>query len=496
MKRTTNFAILSKALLCVIAIIFATMTPLKAHAVANGSLKWVFPIDGTGSTPAIAVDGSIYLTAELVDNDLLFAINPDGTHKWTFDCEGFCDFSNAGELPPVVDADGTIYIATYSRFYALNPDGSIKWSFVPQGSPEQFARPHAAIAEDGTIYINGQLAFHALNPDGSLKWSFSDNDSYYGPPAIGPDGTIYFSTSSTLYALNPDGSEEWEYSAGLGGVFGASVGSGPVIDSDGTIYLTDPDTFSMLAINPNGTKKWRYTDIPLSGFGFNRILSSAAIGADGAIYAGSQYATLVIINPDGTLQKTVEASQDLLSSVTASPAIGANGVIYASNDAGLSAISPEGQLNWFLPISHDSSVAIGADGTIYLSSNGLYAINSNSGGLSGSAWPMLGQNPQHSSRLDWTEGEIPAPPETSYVIDDVTITAQWTTSTGADGYILSFLPYPYDPKDRIYSVNLGAQTSITFELWDGAAYYYAIQAYNDNGTSDYSNVEYFIMGEP
>ena len=47
------------------------------------------------------------------------------------------------------------------------------------------------------------------------------------------------------------------------------------------------------------------------------------------------------------------------------------------------------------------SPAIGPDGTVYVGSYGnkLYAIKTNSKGLSQSPWPMRGQNAQHTGRV-------------------------------------------------------------------------------------------------
>ncbi len=53
---------------------------------------------------------------------------------------------------PAISEEGTIYFTTwggYRYFYALNPDGTQKWSFQPEGS----STSSPSIAEDGTIYF-------------------------------------------------------------------------------------------------------------------------------------------------------------------------------------------------------------------------------------------------------------------------------------------------------------------------------------------------------
>jgi len=42
-------------------------------------------------------------------------------------------------------------------------------------------------------------------------------------------------------------------------------------------------------------------------------------------------------------------------------------------------------------------------------------------------------------------------------------------------------------------IDVGSNLSFTTSLWDGAAYYVAIQAYNSSENSSYSNIEYFIL---
>jgi outer membrane protein assembly factor BamB len=111
----------------------------------------------------------------------LYAINPDGTEKWTFD---FGEDRRSHMSCPAISADGTIYIGIilgtpgYSdggEIVAVNPDGTEKWrkwiaTHKVQSSP--------CIGEDGTVYIGSSsyvegkaysygylYAFNELDPD-------------------------------------------------------------------------------------------------------------------------------------------------------------------------------------------------------------------------------------------------------------------------------------------------------------------------------------------
>jgi hypothetical protein len=74
-----------------------------------------------------------------------------------------------------------------------------------------------------------------------------------------------------------------------------------------------------------------------------------------------------------------------------------------------------------------------------------------------------------------------------------TVTASWTTIAGATRHTLSYAPYPYTGSDSIASVDMGTKTGISVNLWEGAAFYVAVQAYNSGGSSAYSNIVHFVI---
>ena len=74
-----------------------------------------------------------------------------------------------------------------------------------------------------------------------------------------------------------------------------------------------------------------------------------------------------------------------------------------------------------------------------------------------------------------------------------TLSLSWTSVAGATGYTLSYAPAPYTGPDTIGSIPMGTQTSWSATLWEGAAYFVAVQAYDSVGSSVYSNIEYFAI---
>ena len=163
----------------------------------DGSEKWRFDAgDFIYASPAMGMDGTIYIGA---NNSTLLAINPDGNLQWTFQTQGgrFCSF-----FSPAIAVDGTIYAGAdfpENRLYALNADGTEKWSF--DTGEVYLSAP--AIASDGTIYIGSRRkCLYAISPDGSQKWAFTTAGYVDGSPAIGSDGTVYVgSRDGRVYAI-------------------------------------------------------------------------------------------------------------------------------------------------------------------------------------------------------------------------------------------------------------------------------------------------------
>lgn len=270
---------------------------------SDGTLKWSFDkitqYNGIPPAPKIGQDGTIYVGTGLFtgsnEGGRLYAFNPDGSTKWTYK-------PPSGGTVGIGD-DGTIYTTAQdnvSNMYvaAIHPNGSKKWELLIGKGIDSAP----AIGADGTIYIGSQdKNFYAINPDGTIKWKFATNDWVESPPAIGPDGTIYFGTSEfgkdvNIYALNPDGTKRWSFPTGAG------VYPGVVIGKEGTIYAGSRDGY-FYAINPDGTLKWKYRSEGTEGSAYQSTTSSA-IDKDGTIYYGAV---------NGYLYALGDGSQDNLS---------------------------------------------------------------------------------------------------------------------------------------------------------------------------------------
>jgi hypothetical protein len=90
--------------------------------------------------------------------------------------------------------------------------------------------------------------------------------------------------------------------------------------------------------------------------------------------------------------------------------------------------------------------------------------------------------------LSGTARSQPQPPVLSLVTSGTWIDLSWTQVPGATGYTLSYAPIPFTGIASIGTVDMGMQTSLSGNLWVGAAYYVAVQSRDGSGLSPYSNV--------
>jgi len=138
----------------------------------NGTRKWKTKVGG-GTSPIIGQDGTIYCGW-----DKLFAVNPDGTVKWSLDLGSSCIEGGT----PCTSADGTIYFGTRIRetsggyIIAVNPDGAEKWREKIANEWCWFA---PVIGEDGTVYIGSSTLEYVR--EGAVKsygylYAFNEKD--------------------------------------------------------------------------------------------------------------------------------------------------------------------------------------------------------------------------------------------------------------------------------------------------------------------------------
>jgi outer membrane protein assembly factor BamB len=165
----------------------------KLYAVdSSGALSWTYATnDVIRSSPAVGSDGTVYVGST---DGFVYAIDPQGALLWTFDT-GDVVHSN-----PSIGSDGVVYVGG-NRLYALNPDGTEKWSLAPGVS----AYTSPVVLSSGDVLYAGWSAVVVVDSLGTQRWSFDAGATIVSSPTVGQDGTVYFGcTDGTVRALYSD----------------------------------------------------------------------------------------------------------------------------------------------------------------------------------------------------------------------------------------------------------------------------------------------------
>ncbi len=236
-----------------------------------GTLKWRFPLSGSlgaiTSSPAVALDGSSFFTTP---GGLLQALSPTGNPLWSVQVShGEIDAS----LLPSPALGPSVYATGNDGVVAVTAAGSVKWRFQTDqpvlGSPvlaqETVTIPSTATVTPGpspspTPTTVLDTVVFAVDQKGTLYGIRDGTGQEVGrtpiddtqptvrsSPTISTDlFVVVVGDDGRLYASNLDGSPPCESCEGEnqwpGGIdVGAEIRSSPVINADGTIYVTAAD---------------------------------------------------------------------------------------------------------------------------------------------------------------------------------------------------------------------------------------------------------------
>jgi outer membrane protein assembly factor BamB len=227
-------------------IVYCTSNDNHLYALypENGTMKWSFKRGAYLGSPSIGDDGTIYTACW---DDYLYAVYPEnGTMKWRSKLGFGCGHT------PTVAGDGTIFVGE-DLLYAIYPNGTRKWSFNPGGNLD-VTSVSQAVSADGIIYIGTSLDtakggyLIAVNPDGTERWRvWIHNDHVYSSPAIGSDGTVYIGSAphnnGILYAIGP---------------LDPDAPSAPIINGPSEGKKGNEYSFTFKSTDPNGDDVYYY----------------------------------------------------------------------------------------------------------------------------------------------------------------------------------------------------------------------------------------------
>lgn len=175
--------------------------PLTAQAAASGTRA-------NNYSPVVGKDETIYFTAR----SALLAVRPDGTEKWRFDPPGMQFASPValaadGDTSGVEDAVYAIGYAKVATLYALDPTtGSVLWQddLLPPGKARNVP---PIVGADGTIYLGVGKVLYAFDPagdgagGGQARWMMPFRHLFVSSPILGGDGVLYVGNGHGLFKL-------------------------------------------------------------------------------------------------------------------------------------------------------------------------------------------------------------------------------------------------------------------------------------------------------
>ena len=88
----------------------------------------------------------------------------------------------------------------------------------------------------------------------------------------------------------------------------------------------------------------------------------------------------------------------------------------------------------------------------------------------------------------------PQAPYLNFFTSGSWVSLSWTKVNGATGYTLSAAAIPFTGVESIGTMDMGTQTEAIFNLWQGAAFYVAVQSRDASGLSPYSNLREVVIG--
>ncbi|MBL8605093.1 MAG: PQQ-binding-like beta-propeller repeat protein [Myxococcales bacterium] len=303
---------------------------------------------------------------------------------------------------PAVTASGwAVFGSLDGAIHAVDADGVVRWSHLGRG------RVFGAPAPFGELVVYGEDggAFVAL-ARGVERWRIGTPEDADAAPVWGDDGTVFLASREVL-AVRRDGAVRWRQ--GLGGhaygapalsgdrvyvpemqgfvsVFdratgapgariavGARVVSGLLVTRAGNVVVGAEDGV-VRAFSSEGASLWSFsTEGAARGLG---VRATPSEGPDGTIFVGAEDGGFYALRgADGVSRFRVIT----FGPVRARALVDAEGWSYVgSEDDRLYAITPEGQLGWYLSLGADidSGPALMQDGLLVAGCDdgALYAV--------------------------------------------------------------------------------------------------------------------------
>jgi len=282
---------------------------------------------------------------------------------------------------------GNLHSRDESLFFALDLDGTVKWTL-----PVRVVLP-PAVALDGSIWLFAENTLKKISMNGEVLGTLDlGGIMVLDSPVIGADGRVFLVATNGVYKFDVSAESDDQWVREWHALMDSTPKSSLAIAEDASIYLTARDGF-LYRVSTQG----QATPITrLNGY----TIGSPTIGAEGTVYVGSTDNNVYAIDPQSG---SVVWSHQVGGDVSSSPAVGSDGWIYVgSMEERLYAFDPEpggpGE-QWYVTMESavEASPVIDRKGTVFVGSGiYLYAVETESGDLADAAWPMYRHDRHHS----------------------------------------------------------------------------------------------------
>lgn len=243
--------------------------------------------------------------------------------------------------------------------HRLDPRGLGRSDAFGPGSPtvafrfEAGARitAQAVVDAEGRVYVGDHGGtFHVFDRFGNPRWSRRLGGPIWSTALVDADGVVVGSDAGELVAWDRDGAERWRVRVG------AEVDTG-IRAVPGTDELRVAAGRSLLAVRrADGRVRWRFE-------AREKIFTTPAVAADGAVVFGAQDDRVYAVGPDGALRWAHRTGGD----VDGSPVLADDGAVFVGADDGrVHAIGPRGRPRWSAELGGyvRAPLALAADGAV------------------------------------------------------------------------------------------------------------------------------------
>ena len=372
----------------------------KLVAVERGSVAWVYPGSGAGSSayPAVDSDGGVYMG---LDDGAVVALSRNGKPRWRVVVSSTAAPKSGSKTKPNEKDTSPAPGAVLGAMAITGGNGKDAQLVFATAGGEVIAlsrrdgkevwRQRAGVAQGGLASLGGGVVLgtqagliKALDGQGKVRWELQADGPARGTPTVSGGKVLVGTDGGTLYLLSSAGAPLALYPAG-GAVRGAArVARGRILFGSAdrrlrveplparqrTRWQVSSALKARLSETPRGRLLWR---TPLSG----PVARGVGPARRGKILAATWGRKIYLLEPDGKVSWSYNCGED----VNTLPAMGKRGeVVFGCGDGGFYGLGSDGEMAYRFPVNKllSSSPALARDSTVYFGARDkrVYALDS------------------------------------------------------------------------------------------------------------------------